>query len=64
MAGSAKQARLVRAIEHDPAFAAKVAGGREIVPQLTSPGGVVQSGGYLGDTKFKTPSMPGLRKAR
>lgn len=68
--GSAKQARFVRAIEHDPKFAAKVgaspgakftdvAEGR--LP-LSTPGGVVASGGYLDGVVFKKTSLLPMRK--
>ena len=90
-AKSAKQLRFMRAVEHDPAFAAKVGVkpevGREFVnatpsgafggirapaapsptasmPAITTPGGAVQSGGYLGGVKFTKPAMPSLRKGR
>lgn len=54
---SAKQQRFMQAVAHDPTFAAKagvpMAVGQEFnradtgKPPLTTPGGVVSSGGYL-----------------
>lgn len=60
---SAKQARFLAAAEHSPAFAQKVGFNSGARQPITLPGGAVQSGGYLENTKFKTPSMP-MRKVR
>lgn len=68
-AKSAKQRRFMNAVGHDPAFAAKVgvsqSVGREFAETpIQTPGGAVRSGGYFDNTKFKTPSMPPMRKVK
>lgn len=61
MIKSAKQRRFLEATETARGYVPG-SSAPKTTPELTSPGGLVRSGGYLANTKFKTLAMPRLRK--
>lgn len=64
MIRSAKQRRFLEATEAQRGYTpgSSPSLGQSMTPALTMPGGAVQSGGYVENTKFKRPSMPRIRK--